>query len=93
MYGGQYISPGIKRGVTYPPIDRNLAPLLHFTEETMDQVGAASTGLDQNPAGEDISGENGRQTGTGWAQQHSVTFATSRRVLHSSSESCLSKGW
>ena len=27
IYGGQYIGPGVKRGVTYPPIDRNLAPL------------------------------------------------------------------
>ena len=27
MYGGQYIGPGVRRGVTYPPIDRNLAPL------------------------------------------------------------------
>ena len=26
-YGGQYIGPGVKRGVSYPPIDRNLAPL------------------------------------------------------------------
>ena len=26
-YGGQYISPGVRRGVTYPPIHRNLAPL------------------------------------------------------------------
>ena len=27
VYGGQYIRPGVRRGVTYPPIDRNLAPL------------------------------------------------------------------
>ena len=27
MYGGQYIGPGVRQGVTYPPIDRNLAPL------------------------------------------------------------------
>ena len=35
-YGGQYISPGVKRGVTYPPIDRNLAPLYisHKKERT-----------------------------------------------------------
>ena len=26
-YGGQYISPGVRLGVVYPPIDRNLAPL------------------------------------------------------------------
>ena len=27
MYGGQYIGPGVRRGVTYPPIDRNFTPL------------------------------------------------------------------
>ena len=27
VYGGQYISPGVRPGVVYPPIDRNLAPL------------------------------------------------------------------
>ena len=27
MYGGQYISAGVRQGVIYPPIDRNLAPL------------------------------------------------------------------
>ena len=27
MYGGQYLRPGLRQGVTYPPIDRNLAPL------------------------------------------------------------------
>ena len=27
VYSGQYIRPGVRRGVTYPPIDRNLAPL------------------------------------------------------------------
>ena len=26
-YGGQYLGPGIRQGVVYPPIDRNLAPL------------------------------------------------------------------
>ena len=26
-YGGQYIGPGVRRGVVYPPIDRNLTPL------------------------------------------------------------------
>ena len=26
-YGGQYIGPGVRQGVVYPPIDRNLAPL------------------------------------------------------------------
>ena len=26
-FGGQYISPGVRQGVVYPPIDRNLAPL------------------------------------------------------------------
>ena len=26
-YGRQYISPGVRPGVVYPPIDRNLAPL------------------------------------------------------------------
>ena len=26
-YGGQYIGPGVRPGVVYPPIDRNLAPL------------------------------------------------------------------
>ena len=27
MYGGQYIGPGVRQGVIYPPVDRNLAPL------------------------------------------------------------------
>ena len=27
MYGGQYIRPGVRQGVIYPPIDRNLSPL------------------------------------------------------------------
>ena len=27
MYGGQYIGPGVRQGVVYPPIDRNLSPL------------------------------------------------------------------
>ena len=27
MYGGQYIGPGVRQGVVYPPIDRNLTPL------------------------------------------------------------------
>ena len=27
MYGGQYLRPGIRQGVVYPPIDRNLSPL------------------------------------------------------------------
>ena len=26
-YGGQYIGPGVRPGVVYPPVDRNLAPL------------------------------------------------------------------
>ena len=26
-YGGQYIDPGVRQGVIYPPVDRNLAPL------------------------------------------------------------------
>ena len=26
-YSGQYISPGVRPGFTYPPMDRNLAPL------------------------------------------------------------------
>ena len=26
-YGGQYIGPGFRQGVIYPPVDRNLAPL------------------------------------------------------------------
>ena len=26
-YGGQYIRPGVRQGVIYPPIDRNLSPL------------------------------------------------------------------
>ena len=26
-YSGQYIGPGVRPGVVYPPIDRNLAPL------------------------------------------------------------------
>ena len=27
MYGRQYIGPGVRQGVVYPPIDRNLTPL------------------------------------------------------------------
>ena len=26
-YGGQYVGPEVRQGVTYPPIDRNLSPL------------------------------------------------------------------
>ena len=27
IYGGQYLSPGLRQGVVYPPVDRRLAPL------------------------------------------------------------------
>ena len=27
MYGRQYIRPGVRQGVVYPPVDRNLSPL------------------------------------------------------------------
>ena len=38
-YGGQYISPGVRQGVTYPPIDRNLAPLYVSRPKERTQLG------------------------------------------------------
>ena len=39
MYGGQYISPGVRQGVIYPPIDRNLAPLYVSCPKERTQLG------------------------------------------------------
>ena len=39
MYGGQYISPGVRQGVVYPPIDRNLAPLYVSRPKERTQLG------------------------------------------------------
>ena len=39
MYGGQYIGPGVWQGVTYPPIDRNLAPLYMSCPKERTQLG------------------------------------------------------
>ena len=39
MYGGQYIGPGVRQGVTYPPIDRNLAPLYVSHPKERTQLG------------------------------------------------------
>ena len=38
-YGGQYISPGVRQGVVYPPIDRNLAPLYVSRPKERTQLG------------------------------------------------------
>ena len=60
MYGGQYIVPGVQQGVTYPPIDRNLA--LCVTSQREDPAGLPYTGLDQGSIGEDAPGEIEGQT-------------------------------
>ena len=39
MYGGQYISPGVRQGVVYPPVDRNLAPLYVSHPKERTQLG------------------------------------------------------
>ena len=39
MYGGQYIGPGVRQGVTYPPIDRNLASLYVSHPKERTQLG------------------------------------------------------
>ena len=62
-YGGQYISPGVRLGVVYPPIDRNLAPPLHGTSQREDPAGLPYTGLHQGSIGEDPPGEVKGQTG------------------------------
>ena len=38
-YGGQYISPGVRQGVVYPPVDRNLAPLYVSCPKERTQLG------------------------------------------------------
>ena len=38
-YGGQYIGPGVRQGVIYPPIDRNLAPLYVSRPKERTQLG------------------------------------------------------
>ena len=62
-YGGQYISPGVRQGVVYPPIDRNLAPLYMSHPKERTQLGFNEyTGLDQGSIGEDAPGEVEGQT-------------------------------
>ena len=39
MYGGQYIGLGVRQGVTYPPINRNLAPLYVSKPKERTQLG------------------------------------------------------
>ena len=39
VYGGQYIGPGMRQGVVYPPIDRNLAPLYMSKPKERTQLG------------------------------------------------------
>ena len=38
-YDGQYISPGVRVGVVYPPVDRNLAPLYMAHPKERTQLG------------------------------------------------------
>ena len=38
-FGGQYIGPGVRLGVVYPPIDRNLAPLYMAHPKERTQLG------------------------------------------------------
>ena len=38
-YGGQYNGPGVRQGVVYPPIDRNLAPLYLACPKKRTQLG------------------------------------------------------
>ena len=38
-YGGQYIGPGVRQGVVYPPTDRNLAPLYVSCPKERTQLG------------------------------------------------------
>ena len=38
-YGGQYIGPGVRQGVVYPPVDRNLAPLYMSRPKERTQLG------------------------------------------------------
>ena len=38
-YSGQYIGPGVRPGVVYPPIDRNLAPLYEAHPKERTQLG------------------------------------------------------
>ena len=38
-YGGQYIGPGVRQGVVYPPVDRNLAPLYVSRPKERTQLG------------------------------------------------------
>ena len=38
-YGGQYISPGVRQDVVYPPVDRNLAPLYVSCPKERTQLG------------------------------------------------------
>ena len=61
-YGGQYIGPGVRQGVIYPPVDRNLAPLYMSCPKERTQLGYRTLGLDQGPIGEDVPGEVEGQT-------------------------------
>ena len=38
-YGGQYVRPGVRQGIVYPPIDRNLAPLYISKKKERTQLG------------------------------------------------------
>ena len=38
-YGGQYIRPGVRQGVIYPPIDRNLSPLYILQKKERTKLG------------------------------------------------------
>ena len=40
-YGGQYIGPGVRQGVTYPPIDRDLASLYVSHPKERTQLGVS----------------------------------------------------
>ena len=39
MYGRQYIGPGVRQGVVYPPIDRNLTPLYILQKKERTKLG------------------------------------------------------
>ena len=41
-FGGQYIGPGVRLGVVYPPIDRNLAPLYVAHPKERTQLGCCT---------------------------------------------------
>ena len=55
-YGGQYLRPGLCQGVTYSPINMNLA-LLYISREGENRVGFLYPQLDPGTAGKDTSGK------------------------------------